>query len=429
MNNTAGTDPGFTEKVLKAYSNIEDARLLFIVAILIKNLHACIKEMKVTDEEWEFAWDFMRRMAEITGPERNEFLLFGDITGVSQLIETMNHEKPGQPVGYALVGPFYRASAPLRERGSSIASADTAGVRVRISGKVFDFQNNTPIKGAILDIWQAATNGFYENQDENQPDYNLRGRFSTDENGTFEFIALMPTAYPAPTDGPVGELLRAAKRSPYRPAHIHFIVAAQGYETLVTQVFVKGDRQIEEDVVFTAGENMVGDFQKEEDHFRLSYDFPLNPGVSKMPKAPIPDTTQNVSKLIVGTWRLVHSMIINADGKKEYPYGEDAIGYICYSSTGVMAVQISRKSRTGVKDPASLKHDYLAYFGRYETDADRQVVRHFVEGQLFPGPVVRERKYRFDGDFMLLVPVDRANREILWQRVRGVGSLLNRQML
>ncbi len=134
---------------------------------------------------------------------------------------------------------------------------------------------------------------------------------------------------------------------------------------------------------------------------------------------------EDIAKLIVGTWRLVHSIIINVNGKKEYPYGEDAIGYIHYSDTGIMAVQISRKSRTGVKDPATLKHDYLAYFGRYEIDADRQVVRHFVEGQLFPGPVVRERNYRFDGDLMSLKPVDRTNREILWQRVQGVESLLN----
>ena len=129
---------------------------------------------------------------------------------------------------------------------------------------------------------------------------------------------------------------------------------------------------------------------------------------------------QNIAQLIVGAWRLVHSIIINADGKKEYPLGEDALGYICYSDTGIMAVQISRKVRDGVKDPIQLKHDYLAYFGRYEIDLDRQVVRHFVEGQLFPGhhPAVLERKYRFDGDLMSLTPVDRTNQEILWQRVR-----------
>ena len=130
---------------------------------------------------------------------------------------------------------------------------------------------------------------------------------------------------------------------------------------------------------------------------------------------------EDIAKLIVGAWRHVHSVIINADGKKEYPFGEDAIGYIWYSDTGVMAVQISRKSRAEVKDPESLKHDYLAYFGRYEIDTQKQVVRHFVEGELFPGghPAVLERKYRFDGDLMSLRPVDRPNYEILWQRVRS----------
>jgi hypothetical protein len=129
---------------------------------------------------------------------------------------------------------------------------------------------------------------------------------------------------------------------------------------------------------------------------------------------------EDVVKLIIGAWRLVHSVIINADGKKEYPLGEDALGYICYSDTGVMAVQISRKTRAEVRDAAHLKQDYLAYFGRYEIDPDRRVVRHFVEGQLLPGnfPAVLERTYRFEGDLMSLRPVDRTNQEILWQRVR-----------
>jgi catechol 1,2-dioxygenase len=288
METAAGADLALTGKVLDAYSNIEDPRLRSMVAILIKYLHACVKELKVTDAEWEFAWDFMARMAAMTGPRRNEFLLFADVIGVSQLIETLNHEQPAQPVGFALVGPFFRANAPLRERGASIASVDSAGARVRISGRVYDFGSKSPIGGANLDVWQAAANGSYENQDESQPDYNLRGRFRTDGEGTFELVALMPTAYPVPTDGPVGELLSAAKRPPYRPAHIHFIVSAPGYETLVTQIFVKGDPIIEDDAVFTASRNMIGDFRKDGEHFRLAYDFPLRPGVSIMPKAPVP---------------------------------------------------------------------------------------------------------------------------------------------
>lgn len=278
----------FTEKVVNDYSDIKSPRLKSIVSSLIRHLHEYIVETRITDQEYEFAWDFLKRMADMTGPERNEFILFADVVGVSQLIETLNHESPNQPVGFALLGPFYRANAPFRERGGTIASDDTAGKRVRIFGRVLDYESNTPIPGAVLDIWQAATNGFYENQDENQPDYNLRGRFRTDENGTFEIVALMPTAYPVPTDGPVGELLRAAKRPPMRPAHIHFIVSSPSHETLITQIFVKGDPMIYDDVVFTASANMIGDFQEEGDHFRLNIDFPLKRGESKMPKAPVP---------------------------------------------------------------------------------------------------------------------------------------------
>lgn len=278
----------FTEKVLKAYSDIDNPRLKSVISILIKHLHTCVKEMKVTDQEWEFAWDFMKRMAEKTSPLGNEFLFFADVMGLSQLIEILNHGEQEQPVGVALLGPFFRADAPFRERGASIASDDAPGARARISGRVFEFENNAPIEGAILDIWQAAANGLYENQDEQQPDYHLRGRFRTDKNGTFELIALMPTAYHIPDDGPVGEFLKIAKRPPIRPAHIHVIVSAPGYETLVTQIFVKGDPDIEDDVVFTASQNMVGDFRPEGDAFRLIYDFPLKRGISTLPKAPIP---------------------------------------------------------------------------------------------------------------------------------------------
>jgi hypothetical protein len=127
----------------------------------------------------------------------------------------------------------------------------------------------------------------------------------------------------------------------------------------------------------------------------------------------------DVANLIIGTWRLVHSINITSTGETEYPFGSDAIGYIYYSEAGIMAVQITRRAREQVTDPSNLIHEYLAYFGRYEIDTEREVVRHLVEGELFPGvhSETLERRYRFEGDLMSLKPVDGTNREILWQRV------------
>lgn len=277
-----------TEKAVRAYSRIEDARLREVVAALIRHLHALVKETKLTDEEYEAAWTLLSDMAKFTSEDRNEFLLLGDVIGVSQLIEAINHRRPQSAVGFALVGPFFRANAPVRKRGESTVSDATKGDRVRITGKVYELNSKAPVAGATLDVWQAATNGLYENQDEDQPDYNLRGRFRTDEDGTFELVALLPTAYPVPTDGPVGRLMRLAGRQPNRPAHIHFIVSAPEYETLITQVFKKGDEIIDADPVFTADDNLEGEFRKEDGEYRLRYDFQLTPGVSRMPKAPIP---------------------------------------------------------------------------------------------------------------------------------------------
>jgi catechol 1,2-dioxygenase len=284
----SGIADALTEKVLQAYSGIDDLRLREIAACLIRHLHAFVKEAKPTDKEFEAGWTLMAEMAKFTGDERNEFLLFCDVTGVSQLVETIDHVRPQSAVGFALVGPFYRANAPKRKRGESIASDDTKGDRVHITGRVFDLTSNAPVAGAMLDVWQAATNGLYENQDKDQPDYNLRGRFQADEAGAFQLVALLPTPYPVPTDGPVGELIRLAKRQPNRPAHIHFIVSSPKYETLVTQVFRKGDDIIDEDPVFSADDNLIGEFRKENGQYRLHYDFQLRPGVSTMPKAPIP---------------------------------------------------------------------------------------------------------------------------------------------
>jgi catechol 1,2-dioxygenase len=282
-------DDALTENAVKAYSQIADPRLRELTAGLIRHLHAFVKETKLTDREFEIAWTLMAEMAKFTGNERNEYLLLCDALAVSELIDAINHQRPPTAVGYALVGPFYRANSPWRKRGESIVSDDTEGKRVRVSGRVYDLATGASVAGATLDVWQAATNGLYENQDANQPDYNLRGRFQTDRDGTFELAALLPTPYPVPTDGPVGELLRLAKRQPYRPAHIHFIVSAPNYETLITQVFRNGDPFLDEDPVFSADRNLIlGEFRHDNGEYGLQYDFQLKRGVSTMPKAPIP---------------------------------------------------------------------------------------------------------------------------------------------
>jgi protocatechuate 3,4-dioxygenase beta subunit len=155
----------FTQRVLDAYSHIDNSRTRDLIATLITHLHLFVKETKLTEKEWEFCWDFLARMAEFTSAERNEFLLLADVLGVSQLIEIINHQRSINMVGMALLGPFYRANAPLRKKGECIASIETAGKRVKISGRVIDLSTGSPIPDAILDIWQAATNGLYETQD------------------------------------------------------------------------------------------------------------------------------------------------------------------------------------------------------------------------------------------------------------------------
>jgi catechol 1,2-dioxygenase len=282
----AYTPESITSRAIAAQDRIADPRLRGLVQGLVKHLHAYVTELRPTDEEYEAAWTFLSQMAGATTPERNEFLFLLDVLGVSQLIDTLAHPADSG-VGYSAVGPFYRADAPWRQRGASIASDDTPGTRVDISGRVYDLETGRGIAGATLDVWQAACNGLYENVDPSQPAYNLRGRFAADNAGAFAFVGVMPTAYPVPTDGPVGRLLEVAGRYPYRAAHIHFIVSAPGYETLVTHVFVEGDERIADDVVFIGCDRMLGRFVEEGDRRSLRYDFPLKHGVSRMPKPPL----------------------------------------------------------------------------------------------------------------------------------------------
>jgi len=278
-----------TEVVQRAMSRTPDPRLREIMGSLVKHLHAFVRESRPTPEEFERGLDFLLRVGQASGPQKNEVVLLSDLLGVSTLVVMLEKERSGAGgTDPALLGPFWRDNSPVCAPGENIARADGGGEPLEVAGRVVDPRGN-PIAGVTVDVWQASPVGLYENQDPEQPDHNLRGRFETDGSGRFHLRTVRPRGYPVPTDGPCGELLRAQDRYPYRPAHLHFMLSRAGYETLVTQVFDNADDAIESDVVFGVTPALSGEYRRGPDGMlRLEYEFVLKPGTRRIPRAPIP---------------------------------------------------------------------------------------------------------------------------------------------
>lgn len=277
-----------TDIVLRAMSRTPDARLREVMEILVRHLHAFVREARLTESEFEHAVDFLVRLGQASGPEKNEVILASDLLGVSTLVVALADAHARGATDSALLGPFWRGGSPPCAPGDNIARDAPAGVTLDVSGHVRDTAGR-PVVGAVVDVWQASPVGLYENQDPRQPEHNLRGRFDTDASGYFHFVTVMPAGYPVPVDGPCGELLRAQGRHPYRPAHIHFMVSREGYRTLVTQVFDNADAAIESDVVFGVTPRLAGEFRRRPDGTRrLEYDFILQPGTRRIPRPPLP---------------------------------------------------------------------------------------------------------------------------------------------
>jgi len=197
--------------------------------------------------------------------KRNEGQLLCDVIGLESLVdeiafklaaETSNAATPS-----AVLGPFFRHDAPILENESTIVHGVDDGEITYMHGKVLDLVTEKPVAGAWIDVWEASTNGLYEQQDENQVEHNLRGKFKTDENGHYGFYCLKPTPYPVPFDGPSGKLLQLLDRHPFRPAHIHLIVQKEGYKPLTTQIFDRNDPYLEDDSVFAAKDSLIVDFK------------------------------------------------------------------------------------------------------------------------------------------------------------------------
>ncbi|MFF1298880.1 MULTISPECIES: intradiol ring-cleavage dioxygenase [unclassified Streptomyces] len=251
-----------TDAVVDSFDGTTDPRLRALLAALTRHLHAFVRETEPTMAEWERAVDFLTATGQTCTDTRQEFILLSDVLGVSMLVETVNSDEGGTES--TVLGPFHMTESPVRALGADIDLVG-GGEPCVVSGRVLS-ADGTPLPGALLDVWQADGNGFYDVQrPEVQPAGNGRGLFTADDEGRFWFRTCVPSPYPIPTDGPVGKLLRATGRHPYRPAHIHFIATADGHEPVTTHIFVAGSDYLDSDAVFAVKRSLVQDFTPTDD--------------------------------------------------------------------------------------------------------------------------------------------------------------------
>ncbi len=234
-------------------------RAKFLADTLVKHLHAFIKEARPSMDEWMQGIHFLTRTGQLSNDWRQEFILLSDVLGVSMLVESLNHEKLSGETESTVLGPFYIPDAPRYPNGANIC-LDGKGEPVLVRGRVVTAKGK-PIPGALIEVWQANEDGFYDVQQKGiQPDMNLRGIFTADAQGRYAFRSAYPRHYPIPYDGSVGDVLKALDRNPNRPAHLHFKVTAPGYETLVTHIFTPDCPWLEDDAVFGVKQSLIADF-------------------------------------------------------------------------------------------------------------------------------------------------------------------------
>ena len=245
---SATTPEQITAQVLARFDSTPDERLRQIMRSLVTHLHGFVSDVGLSEEEWGEAIAILTATGEITDDKRQEFILWSDTLGVSMLVDALAHRPTGEATESTVLGPFYVPGSPLRPYGANIAEQE-AGTPAWVHGQVLDVDGQ-PIPGAELDVWQNGSNLLYAVQDEDAPDDHLRGRFETDAEGRFAFRAVRPVPYPIPDDGPVGRMLNATGRHPWRPAHIHVVVRAPGYRSVTTHIFDAESEYLDDDTVF-----------------------------------------------------------------------------------------------------------------------------------------------------------------------------------
>jgi hydroxyquinol 1,2-dioxygenase len=244
-----------TDAVIDRFKDTPDPRLKVLLESLVRHLHDFVRDTEPTFEEWLTAIQFLTRTGQISSDTRQEFILLSDVLGVSMLVDAINHRMPEGATETTVLGPFYVEGAPVFEDGEDI-SAGLPGQPLYVEA-LFTSAQGDPLPGAVVDVWQSDSDGYYDVQHADRETAALRGRLAADGQGRVRFWSITPTAYPIPYDGPVGDLLTATKRHPWRPAHLHFRVSAPGYETLVTHVFVGGDPYLDSDAVFGVKTSLI----------------------------------------------------------------------------------------------------------------------------------------------------------------------------
>ena len=256
-----------------------DPRFQEIMECLTRHLHAFAKEIHLTQEEWSQGIDFLTRVGQTCSGERQEFILLSDTLGLSMLVDAINNRRPSTATENTVLGPFHVENAPIRSMGDSII-LDGKGERCLYEGQVLDLDNR-PIEGARIDVWSDNADGFYDvQQPDIQPKWNNRGVFITGADGRYSFIGIKPVSYPIPDDGPVGEMLQGLRRHPHRPAHMHYLVTAAGYQNVITHTFVGDDPYLASDAVFGVKSSLIAPFETMSEgpaEWRSHFDFRLVP--------------------------------------------------------------------------------------------------------------------------------------------------------
>ena len=265
-----------TDAVLARHANAADPRLKTILTSLVKHLHAFAREVELTEQEWSQGIEFLTRCGHLSDDQRQEFILLSDVLGLSMLTVAINNDKPKGCTEATVFGPFHVEGAPRYELGADIANG-AHGVPCEVRGSVRGLRGEL-VAGAQLDVWQSDEEGLYDVQHAGIDHAQARGILVTDAEGRYRFRSILAMPYAIPHDGPVGELLKAAGRHPWRPAHLHFMIKAPGYETLITHVFRSDDPYLDSDAVFGVRQSLIADWKQQADgSYLVEYDFVLNP--------------------------------------------------------------------------------------------------------------------------------------------------------